>query len=114
MTCRSVHRDAKLVLDWSLMVHSILADVNGGVSVAEISAKFHNALAEAMVAVAKISGLNARGFERRLFSKPLPDRTHRGAACARKNSSHIGISACRRTTAASRWDRFLRRGTIST
>ncbi len=52
-----VHRDAKLVLDWSLMVHSILADVNGGVSVAEISAKFHNALAEAMVAVAKISGL---------------------------------------------------------
>jgi hydrogenase maturation protein HypF len=52
-----VARDAKLVLDWSLMVHSILTDVNGGVSVAEISAKFHNALAEAVVEVARIFGL---------------------------------------------------------
>jgi hydrogenase maturation protein HypF len=45
-----------LVLDWSLMIHEILADVNGGVSVAEISAKFHNALAEAVVDVAKKVG----------------------------------------------------------
>ncbi len=45
-----------LTLDWSLMIHEILADVNGGVSVAEISAKFHNALAEAVVAVAKKFG----------------------------------------------------------
>jgi hydrogenase maturation protein HypF len=52
-----VARGAKLVLDWSLMVHSILTDVNGGVSVAEISAKFHNALAEAVVEVARIFGL---------------------------------------------------------
>jgi hydrogenase maturation protein HypF len=52
-----VSRHSKLVLDWSLMVHSILADVNGGVSVVEISAKFHNALAEAVVAVATASGL---------------------------------------------------------
>jgi hydrogenase maturation protein HypF len=52
-----VIRDAKLVLDWSLMIHEILADVNGGVSVAKISAKFHNALAEAVVAVARVSGL---------------------------------------------------------
>jgi hydrogenase maturation protein HypF len=52
-----VTRDSKRVLDWSLMVYSILTDVNGGVSVAEISAKFHNALAEAVVEVAKASGL---------------------------------------------------------
>jgi hydrogenase maturation protein HypF len=52
-----VTRDSKLVLDWSLLVHSILADVTGGVSVAEISAKFHNVLAEAVVAVARKSGL---------------------------------------------------------
>jgi hydrogenase maturation protein HypF len=33
-----------------------LTDVNSGVSVAEISAKFHNALAEAVVTVAKHFG----------------------------------------------------------
>jgi hydrogenase maturation protein HypF len=38
------------------MIHEILADVNGGVSVAEISAKFHNALAETVVDVAKKVG----------------------------------------------------------
>jgi hydrogenase maturation protein HypF len=52
-----VTRHSKLVLDWSLLVHSILADVNGRVSVAEISTKFHNALAEAVVEVTRISGL---------------------------------------------------------
>jgi hydrogenase maturation protein HypF len=47
---------AALVLDWSLMIHEILADMNGGVSVAEISAKFHNALAEAVVEIAEKVG----------------------------------------------------------
>ena len=47
---------SSLVLDWSRLVISVLTDVNGGVSVAEISAKFHNALAEAVVAVAKHFG----------------------------------------------------------
>jgi len=51
-----IARHPSLVLDWSLMIHSILADVNHGVPVAEISAKFHNALAEAVVAVAKRFG----------------------------------------------------------
>lgn len=51
-----ITRHSSLVLDWSLMIHSILTDVAGGVSTAEISAKFHNALAEAVVAVAKIIG----------------------------------------------------------
>jgi hydrogenase maturation protein HypF len=52
-----VTRHPSRVLDWSLMIHSILADMNGGVSVAAISAKFHNALAEAVVEVARASGL---------------------------------------------------------
>jgi hydrogenase maturation protein HypF len=49
-------RHSSLVLGWSLMIHSILADMNCGVSVAEISAKFHNALAESVVAVAQRVG----------------------------------------------------------
>jgi hydrogenase maturation protein HypF len=51
-----ITRHSKLVLDWSLMIRNILADANGGVSVAEISVKFHNALAEAVVTVAKHFG----------------------------------------------------------
>ena len=46
-----------LMLDWSRMVHAILCDVAGGVAVPEISAKFHNGLAEAAVAIARRSGL---------------------------------------------------------
>ena len=42
------------------MIEAILADVKHGVSVGEISAKFHNALAEAIVAVAKQVGEHAR------------------------------------------------------
>ena len=41
------------VLDWAPMVSALLADVKDGVSIATISAKFHNALAEAVVSVAK-------------------------------------------------------------
>lgn len=44
------------VLDWSRMIQAILTDVNNGVSVAQISAKFHNALAEAVVAIARKCG----------------------------------------------------------
>jgi hydrogenase maturation protein HypF len=45
--------ETPVLLDWSPMIEAILSDVNKGVPVAEISAKFHNALAEAIVAVAK-------------------------------------------------------------
>ena len=47
-----------LVLDWQSMIEAILADVDSGVSVGVISAKFHNALVEAIVAVAKHVGQN--------------------------------------------------------
>ena len=45
-----------LVLDWSPMIEAILTDVKRGTVVGEISAKFHNALAEAIVDVAKRVG----------------------------------------------------------
>jgi hydrogenase maturation protein HypF len=45
-----------LVLDWSPMIEAILSDVQNGVAIGRISAKFHNALAEAVVAVAKRTG----------------------------------------------------------
>ena len=51
-----VDRHPVLQLDWSRMISAILADVRGGVAVAEISAKFHNALAEAVVGVARKFG----------------------------------------------------------
>ena len=44
------------VLDWSPMVEAILSDVQKGVAIGRISAKFHNALAEAVVTVAKKTG----------------------------------------------------------
>jgi hydrogenase maturation protein HypF len=49
---------ASHVLDWSMMVEEILSDVKEGVSVGIISARFHNALAECIVAVAKHAGQN--------------------------------------------------------
>jgi len=53
-----VTRHSSLVLDWSLMVEAILSDVKGGVAIGGISAKFHNALVEAIVTVAKRCGQN--------------------------------------------------------
>jgi hydrogenase maturation protein HypF len=45
-----------LILDWSPMIEAILSEVQKGVTGGRISAKFHNALAEAVVAVAKKIG----------------------------------------------------------
>jgi len=44
------------VLDWGTMVGAILDDLTGGRPVREISARFHNALAESIVAVARRVG----------------------------------------------------------
>jgi hydrogenase maturation protein HypF len=51
-----VTRHSSLVLDWSPMIEAILSDVQKGVAGGRISAKFHNALVEAVVAVAKRVG----------------------------------------------------------
>ena len=55
-TLSLVTRHSSLVSDWSPMIEAILADVKAGVSAGKISAKFHNALVEAIIAVAKQVG----------------------------------------------------------
>ncbi|MBI4397343.1 MAG: carbamoyltransferase HypF [Elusimicrobia bacterium] len=45
-----------LRLDWKPMVSRILQDIGGGVPLGTLSAKFHNALAEGIVSVAKNAG----------------------------------------------------------
>ena len=44
------------IVDWLPMVRGILADIEGERAIAQISAKFHNTLVEAIVAVAKSIG----------------------------------------------------------
>ena len=53
-----VTRSSPFMLDWATLALSVLADAAGGANMAEISAKFHNALAESVVAVAKKIGEN--------------------------------------------------------
>jgi hydrogenase maturation protein HypF len=45
-----------MILDWSRLVEGILLDVNRGIAASVISAKFHNGLAETIVAVAREFG----------------------------------------------------------
>jgi hydrogenase maturation protein HypF len=47
-----VARRSPWFLDWSSLVEEVLSDVRSGVALGNISAKFHNALAEAIVRVA--------------------------------------------------------------
>jgi len=47
---RSPHPE--LILDWEPMIHALLSDLSAGVPVPEISARFHNALAAAVLDVA--------------------------------------------------------------
>ncbi len=54
---RSAHH-ASWILEWSAMVEAILADLKRGLAIGGISARFHNALAEAIVAVARRVGQN--------------------------------------------------------
>ena len=54
----AIRRHASRILDWSPMIEDILADVENDIPVGIISAKFHNALAESIVAVAKRAGQN--------------------------------------------------------
>ena len=46
------HRPSAMILDWSPMIEAMLSDVKNGVAIGRISAKFHNALAGAVIAVA--------------------------------------------------------------
>jgi hydrogenase maturation protein HypF len=49
---------SKIILDWLPMIEAILSDVKRGAATGEISARFHNALVEAIVAVARHAGQN--------------------------------------------------------
>jgi len=54
---RPAAQNPPLVLDWAPMIGAILADVQRGESAGLISARFHNALVEAAVLVAKKTGV---------------------------------------------------------
>jgi hydrogenase maturation protein HypF len=61
VTLRSNHASritnhAPLLLDWSSMIEAILADLKRGLPTSQISARFHDALAEVIVTVAKQIG----------------------------------------------------------
>ncbi len=47
---------APLILDWAPMIEALLSDLSRGVPLSQISARFHNGLAEAIVAVAERLG----------------------------------------------------------
>jgi hydrogenase maturation protein HypF len=53
-----VTRHPLRMLDWSPMIETILEDIEQDVSLGIVSAKFHNTLAEAIVAVAQYVGQN--------------------------------------------------------
>jgi len=48
-----VKHDGPLIVDWSPMMEAILSDAQKHVAIGEISAKFHNTLAESIVEVAR-------------------------------------------------------------
>jgi hydrogenase maturation protein HypF len=73
---------ASRILDWSLMVEEILSDVSKGVAPGVISAKFHNALAEAIITVAKRAGqsrvvLSGGCFQNRYLTERTVTRLRR-------------------------------------
>lgn len=46
-------QDDPLIVDWGLLLEALLAEARGGVSVGRIAGRFHNALADMIVAVAE-------------------------------------------------------------
>ncbi len=70
--------NSEIVLDWAPMIEAILTDVKNGVSVGIISARFHNALAAGIVAVAKHAGQNRVALSGGCFqNRYLTERTVR-------------------------------------
>jgi hydrogenase maturation protein HypF len=74
-----VTRHSLCILDWSEMVKTILSDIKRGVAIQEISAKFHNALAEVVVEVARRFGqhrvaLSGGSFQNRYLTTRIVTR----------------------------------------
>jgi hydrogenase maturation protein HypF len=75
--------DAALVIDWEPVLREVLADRAAGVSVARVSARFHNALAEMATAVACSAGCRQVALTGGCFQNALlADRTRRRLASA--------------------------------
>jgi hydrogenase maturation protein HypF len=54
---RGERNQSPMILDWQPLIEAVLFDMQGGTGIGEISAKFHNALAEAVVEVARRTGM---------------------------------------------------------
>lgn len=66
-----------LVANWGPMLKDILLDIKRGLPVGLISAKFHNTLAEVIVAVAKRTGHSQVALSGGCFqNRYLTERTH--------------------------------------
>ena len=73
------NRQSAIILDWQPLVEAVLSDVQSGVAVGIISAKFHNALAEAVVEIAKKIGeprvaLSGGCFQNRYLTERIVTR----------------------------------------
>ncbi len=103
-----VTRHPSPVMDWSPMINAILSDVKRGVSVGEMSAKFHNTLAEAIIAVAKLVGqkrvvLSGGCFQNRYLTERAVRRLQAenflpvlaSARAAQRRRDCFGTSHCR-------------------
>ncbi len=71
-----------LILDWQPMMEAILADQRAGIARGIIAARFHGALVDAIVAVARIVGeprvaLTGGCFQNRLLTERAADRLER-------------------------------------
>jgi len=79
-----LHADrAPMMIDWERMVREIIEDVSAGVSTGQISAKFHNALAQIIVAVAQKTGLKRVALSGGCFqNRYLTERTVRDLTAA--------------------------------
>ena len=79
---RTKEQDASSVLDWQPMVEAILADLRAGVDRGIIAARFHSALADAIVSVAHSVGqprvaLTGGCFQNRLLTERAADQLER-------------------------------------
>jgi hydrogenase maturation protein HypF len=79
---RTEEQVAPSVLDWQPMVEAILADLRAGVERGIIAARFHNALVDAIITVARNVGeprvaLTGGCFQNRLLTERAADRLER-------------------------------------
>jgi hydrogenase maturation protein HypF len=78
---------SKILLDWSPLVSTLLAERRAGVSIARLSARFHNALAAAIVEVARRVGCPRVALTGGCFQNKL--LTERAAAALRREGFEV-------------------------